>query len=244
MSQYTTGEMAKLCGVSVRTVQYYDSRGILIPGTLSEGGRRLYSDEDLQRLRIICFLREAGLSIGSIGELLQDEEPGAVIEILLQQQRELLRDELAERQKKLAMVEEICRELKNIEHFSVESIGDIACVMENRRRMFRVRATMLCVGLAGEIIETGTLLWGIFTHVWWPYLLGLPVLLGITVWLILFYFRRVEYICPRCHTVFRPGFKEMLFAAHTFSTRKLTCTHCGQKGFCVETCRKEEKKHD
>ena len=29
MSKYTTGEIAKLCGVSVRTVQYYDERGIL-----------------------------------------------------------------------------------------------------------------------------------------------------------------------------------------------------------------------
>ena len=40
MSQYTTGELAKLCGVTVRTVQYYDTRGILIPAALSEGGRR------------------------------------------------------------------------------------------------------------------------------------------------------------------------------------------------------------
>ena len=47
MSKYTTGELAKLCGVTVRTVQYYDSRGILIPSELSEGGRRLYSEDDL-----------------------------------------------------------------------------------------------------------------------------------------------------------------------------------------------------
>lgn len=32
---YTTGEIAKLCGVSVRTVQYYDTRGILIPSSPS-----------------------------------------------------------------------------------------------------------------------------------------------------------------------------------------------------------------
>ena len=31
MSKYTTGDIAKLCGVTVRTVQYYDSRGILVP---------------------------------------------------------------------------------------------------------------------------------------------------------------------------------------------------------------------
>lgn len=63
MSKYTTGEVAKLCGISVRTVQYYDSRNILIPSELSEGGRRLYSDQDVKRMKIICFLRDAGLPI-------------------------------------------------------------------------------------------------------------------------------------------------------------------------------------
>lgn len=60
MSKYTTGELAKLCGVTVRTVQYYDTRDILSPSELSEGGRRLYTDDDLRQLRIICFLRDMG----------------------------------------------------------------------------------------------------------------------------------------------------------------------------------------
>ena len=47
MSKYTTGEIAKLCGVSVRTVQYYDTRNILTPSELTEGGRRLYSEDYL-----------------------------------------------------------------------------------------------------------------------------------------------------------------------------------------------------
>ena len=69
-SLYTTGEVAKLCGVSVRTVQYYDTRNILIPSQLSEGGRRLYNEDDLKRMNIICFLRDLGISINSIGDLL------------------------------------------------------------------------------------------------------------------------------------------------------------------------------
>ena len=85
MSKYTTGEIAKLCGVSVRTVQYYDTRGILSPSELSEGGRRLYNEEELARMKTICFLRELGLSINSIGELLSEKEPGLVIELLLAQ---------------------------------------------------------------------------------------------------------------------------------------------------------------
>jgi len=75
MSMYTTGELAKLCGITVRTVQYYDTRGILSPSALSEGGRRLYSDDDLRRMHIVCFLRETGLPINSIAALFAEENP-------------------------------------------------------------------------------------------------------------------------------------------------------------------------
>ena len=79
MSKYTTGEIAKLCGVTVRTVQYYDTRGILVPSELTEGGRRLYSEGDVKRLKIICFLRELGLPIDQVRQLLTEEDPGSVI---------------------------------------------------------------------------------------------------------------------------------------------------------------------
>ena len=105
MSKYTTGEIAKLCGVSVRTVQYYDDRGILIPGELSDGGRRLYSENDVKRLRIICFLREAGLPISSISALLAEKDPESIISVLLDEQEQVLREELNERKAKLELIE-------------------------------------------------------------------------------------------------------------------------------------------
>ena len=44
----------------------------------------------------------------------------------------------------------------------------------------------------------------------------------------------VKYICPECHEVFKPTMKEAFWANHTPTTRKLTCSKCGHKGFCVE----------
>lgn len=117
MSKYTTGEIAKLCGVSVRTVQYYDTRGILTPSELTEGGRRLYSEDDLKRMKIICFLRDAGISINSIGELLSEDDPSSVISVLLEQQEQLLREEIQEHQAKLDMLDGIKRELKGRRKF-------------------------------------------------------------------------------------------------------------------------------
>ncbi len=139
MSKYTTGEIAKLCGVSVRTVQYYDTRNILTPSELTEGGRRLYSEEDLKRMKIICFLRDAAISINSIGELLSEHDPGSVISVLLEQQENILKEEIHERQVKLDMLDGIKQELKTIENFSIESIGDIAYAMENKKKMSGAR---------------------------------------------------------------------------------------------------------
>ncbi len=243
MSKYTTGEIAKLCGVSVRTVQYYDTRGILTPSELTEGGRRLYSEDDFKRMKIICFLRNAGISINSIGELLSGDNPGSVISVLLEQQEQLLREELNERQAKLDMLNGIKRELKSVENFSVESIGDIAYAMENKKKMRQLHTVLLITGVPIGIIQwTSIILW-IATGRWWLFALYVLVLIPCAVWVSNFYFKRVAYICPQCHEVFKPNFKEAFWARHTPTLRKLTCTCCGYKGFCVETYGKEENKN-
>ncbi len=235
MSKYTTGEVAKLCGVTVRTVQYYDSRNILIPSELSEGGR-LYSEEDLKRMKIICFLRELDLPINTIAQLLAEEHPENVIDLLLQQQESELRGEIQLRQEKLSKLEVLRRELKKVDRFSVESIGDIAHIMENKKKLSRIRWTMLGVGLIAEAFEIGTILLWAIKGIWWPFVfVGLPVVIGLSIWISRYYFSNVAYICPECHNVFKPRFKEAFWANHTPTTRRLTCPGCGHKGFCVET---------
>ena len=234
MSKYTTGEMAKLCGVTVRTVQYYDTRGILVPSELSEGGRRLYTEDDLRMMKMICFLREVGLSIDSISKLLTEEDPGSVISILLDQQEQVLKDELAASKSKMAKLEELKKELKTKDVFSVESIGDVAYTMENRDKLKNLYKTLILTAIPVGILQWGSIIYGFITWTWWPFLVYLVIGIPYAIWLSKYYFKRVAYICPQCHTVFKPRFKEAFFARHTPRTRKLTCTSCGHKGFCVE----------
>ena len=243
MSKYTTGEIAKLCGVSVRTVQYYDTRGILTPSELTDGGRRLYSEDDLKRMKIICFLRDADISINSIGELLSEDNPGSVISVLLEQQEQFLREEVRKRQAKLDMLDGIKRELKGIENFSIESIGDIAYVMENKKKMRQLHTILLITGLPINIIQWISIILWIFTGILWLFALWILIAISYAIWVTKFYFKKVAYICPQCHEVFKPKLKEAIFARHTPTLRKLTCTHCGYKGFCVETYGEEEKKN-
>lgn len=240
MSKYTTGEIAKLCGVSVRTVQYYDSRNILVPSELTEGGRRLYSEQDLKRMKIICFLRDVGISINSIGELLSEEYPGKVIEVLLEQQEQILQEEVRERKTKLEIIDGIRRELKSVKNFSVESIGDIAYAMENKKKMKQLHAILLIFGIPLGIVQwTSIILW-ITVGIWWPVVVWGLLVIPYGILLSNFYFKRVVYICPQCHGVFKPNFKEAFWANHTPTLRKLTCTCCGYHGFCVETYGKRD----
>ena len=243
MSKYTTGEIAKLTGVSVRTVQYYDDRGILVPSNLSEGGRRLYSDEDLKRMHIICFLREIGLPINSISALFAEEKPQNIISVLLEQQEAILREELSERQKQLDLIDGIKRELKEIENFSVESIGDIALVMKNKNKLKKMRWTMVLTGIPVTALQLVAIILGITHGLWW--LLGVWGAVSIPWGIIVskYYFSHTAYICPECHKVFKPRLKEAFWAYHTPRMRRLTCPNCKRHGLCVEVyVEKEDNK--
>ena len=240
MSKYTTGEMAKLCGVTVRTVQYYDTRGILVPSELSEGGRRLYTEDDLRLLKVICFLREIGLSINTIDSLLREDDPGSVISVLLDQHEQVLKEELTESKNKMQKLEDLKKALKEKDKISVESIGDVAYTMENRDKLKNLYKTLILTAIPVGILQWGSIIYGFITWTWWPFLVYLVIGIPYAIWLSKYYFKRVAYICPQCHTVFKPKFKEAFFARHTPRTRKLTCTSCGHKGFCVEVYSEDE----
>ena len=230
---YTTGEIAKLCGVSVRTVQYYDGRGILIPSELSEGGRRLYTEEDLRRMRIICFLRETGLPINSISALFAEEKPENIISILLEQQEQSLREQLLECQSKLDLVEGIKREVKDLEHFSVESIGDIAHVMKQKNKLYKMRWSMILSSIPVTALQWVSIILWITNGLWWLFPIWACVAIPWGIAVSIYYYRHVAYICPECHKVFKPTFKEMFWAYHTPKMRRLTCPACAHKGLSV-----------
>lgn len=240
MQQYTTGELARLCGVSVRCVQYYDKRGILCPSALSEGGRRLYSEDDLARMGIICFLRDAGISIGGIEALLAEEDPRAAIAALLDQREEEILGEMKKNREMLDTVHGIRRKLHGIPHFTVDSLGDIAYTLKGKRHMRRLHITLLAVGLPLDLLQWASVFLWIFMGIWWPFALWGALLIPAAILFSLYYFRRVAYICPACHRLFKPLLRQSVFARHTPSLRKLTCPHCGHHGFCVEVYRKEK----
>ena len=68
--QYTVGEVARLSGVTVRTLHHYDRIGLLPPSSRSDGGYRLYTVGDLERLQLVLLYRELGSSLDEIAAVL------------------------------------------------------------------------------------------------------------------------------------------------------------------------------
>jgi MerR family transcriptional regulator, repressor of the yfmOP operon len=66
---YQIGELANLLELSPRTIRYYEEIGLLNSIKRIEGGKRVYTDMDLQRLRFITRLKYLGLSLSEMLEL-------------------------------------------------------------------------------------------------------------------------------------------------------------------------------
>ena len=67
---YRIGELAKRANVTPDTIRYYEKQQMIDHEVRTEGGFRLYTDNDLQRLRFIRYARQLGFTLDSIRELL------------------------------------------------------------------------------------------------------------------------------------------------------------------------------
>lgn len=239
MAKYTTGEMAKLCNVSVRTVQFYDTRGLLHPSELSEGGRRLYNDEDLAKLRLICTLKTIGLSLDAIKDTLTNETPGEVLPLLLDEQSKQLNDEIDERQRQLQAIKVIKESVQNMTTIPANSITDIEQMMANQKALRKINGIIWAFGLTMLVMQLGVIALWIVTGMWIPFAVFTPAqqLAGLLV--IRMYYKNTAYRCAACGETFRVTPKQFLFAPQTSGPKagrlvQLTCPACEHKGWCVE----------
>lgn len=242
MSLYTTGEIAKLAGVSVRTVQFYDNKGILPPSQLSEGGRRLYSQEDLGKLQRICLWKTMGLSLDAIKGILESQNADKVLGLLLEQQAKALEEDIRDRQQQqLQAIRTLEQNLKSEERIPVNSISDMEQLMKNKRKLRKIHGVMLAWGILADLLEIAGLILWIVKGIWQPFAVGFALAALISTLLTRYYYRNTEYLCPACGARFRPGVKDFLFSKHNRKARKLTCSHCGTRDYCVEVAAPSKK---
>lgn len=242
MSQFSTGELAKAAEVSVRTVQYYDQRGILTPSEVTEGGRRIYHESDLERLQVICFLRDLDFSIKQIKKLLQEENREQVLELLLTDQIESLEKSSKEIEVKLKRARHLQKATAKRHQLSLEDLSDISRLMENQKSWRHLQLRIFgSISLASLLYIIALLIVIYYFKDPRGLFIVCPTFLIAINLLVYHYRKQVEYLCPNCHRTFDPSFKEFAIAGHTPRTRKLTCPHCHVKSYCLELAKTKTK---
>ena len=107
----TVGELAQRVGVSVRTVQYYDQKGLLHPSQTGPANQRLYTEDDENELHHILVLKYLGLSLSSIASVLEETQSKQRLQQVVLSSRAKLDDELLAFFERLAVLRELSKTL-------------------------------------------------------------------------------------------------------------------------------------
>lgn len=76
ITPYQVGEAARQAEVSLRTVRFYEQKGLIIPSVRTSNNMRLYSESDINRIRLIRRLRNTGMSLKQIEVVLNPKDDG------------------------------------------------------------------------------------------------------------------------------------------------------------------------
>lgn len=235
---YSTGELAALCGVSVRTVQYYDEKGLLPPSGLTEGGRRIYTEADTAKLRRIMVLKSLGLKLADIRDFLGSNASAVVLRDILEEQDRRLAKELEERTEARRRIASMIDSLNRTGDLPAETIPDMEDAMQKvsmrESELWPFYRMLIVISIPIGITEITTIAWWIATGNWRPFAIAMAIVAVYSIVFVRIYRKKTAYVCPHCRSVFAPRGFDWFFATHTPTTRKVTCTHCGTKDWCAE----------
>lgn len=125
---YSVGELAKKVGVSVRTLQYYDRTGLL-KASLSEGGRRTYTREDVLRLQQILFLKTFGFSLEEIQKNVLKSPSASSLEKTFTGQRRVLGAQIENLQQIIRLLDTLLFEIKKGREIDFDQLMTIMYMM-------------------------------------------------------------------------------------------------------------------
>lgn len=138
---YKIGEFSRLCKVSVKTLHYYDSEGLLCPDYIDKfTSYRYYSASKLAVLNQILALKELGFSLDEIRKQLSAENHTAIIDLIQTKQRELsvIKIQTESQLKRLTTIKEfILRENKVMTNVIIKNADDIN--IASARKLFSNR---------------------------------------------------------------------------------------------------------
>ena len=234
MTQYSTGELAKLYSISTRTIQYYDKKDLLKPAYIQDNNYRIYTDNEVERLKTILTLKDMGFSLKDIKTLLINNHDMKAVHLLLEQK--IIQDEqkIAETQQKIKHIKQVKSMITESSTSPLPKITVIETILVKNKYTKQFYKKLFFMGAIGTLIQVIGLSISIVMKSYFPFIIAF--LLGVicAIQLTNRFYNSVMYMCPHCHTEFKPSFVPWMFAKHTLKTRNLKCPNCQQVHHCVE----------
>ena len=190
----TTGEFARLCGVTKHTLFHYDEIGIFHPQIVDENGYRYYHISQYDTFCVIAELRDLGMSLEEIRTYLEHRSPQALLELFSEQEKEidrqirrlkLIRSNLHDTREKIGTLLQSDREATIVhEKAAVLMLSDRMKSADDYEmtmmigRLFHKAMDTPCRQISGMIHRTGDFRAGRYNDVTWFYLCPLVRLRG------------------------------------------------------------------
>ncbi|MEQ8156736.1 MAG: MerR family transcriptional regulator [Clostridiaceae bacterium] len=134
----TAGEVAKLMDITVRTLQYYDREGLLVPSFRSDGGRRLYTKKDVVKLHQILSFKYLGFSLEDIKhKLISLDNPDDVVKALNSQEK-ALKSQIEELKEAVSAVQSLRDEVSLIHEVDFNKYADIIALIRQNNEGYWV----------------------------------------------------------------------------------------------------------
>ena len=90
---YSSGQASEICDVSRRALRLYESKGLIVPDHISQGGYRYFTMETLRRVQVIRYFLEEGFSLEMAGRLLSTND--------LDEYEEIFRNQIEDTKEKM-----------------------------------------------------------------------------------------------------------------------------------------------
>jgi len=125
---WKVGDLAKLSGVTIRTLRYYDQIGLFSPSGQTVSGHRLYNESDLILLQQILSLKELGLTLEEVKSALAGDYYSPLEIVTFQKNR--IKEQIKQQQKLLEQLEHVSKLMKQKTSLTIEDFTTLLQAMK------------------------------------------------------------------------------------------------------------------
>lgn len=149
MSEYSTGELGKLFNISNRSIHFYDKKDLLKPAYIKDNNYRIYTEKEVEKLKIILILKNMDISLKDIKELLKNDKDMKSINLIISKKINETEKVIQENEKKLDHMQNIKNMTSEKSNSQIQKLIDIENAMTKNTERKKLYKNLFLIGGIG-----------------------------------------------------------------------------------------------